>query len=124
MPKVQVNTDIALATLVDLANTLKKAIIVSAAAVLSRMTNDLKANAAAAVTHLDEMGRKLDGLRNDASQRNGVSFATKLKGKILEVDSDLFAERVGIKVWSFFVAALARLAGRYTMCLLYSQTRN
>jgi hypothetical protein len=96
MPNLQVNTDIALATLVDLENTLKKTVVVSAAAVLSRMTNDLKANAAAAVTHLDAMGRKLDGLRNDVSQRNGVSFTTKLKGKILEVDSGLFAERVGI----------------------------
>jgi hypothetical protein len=96
MPKAQVNAETTLATLLDLANVLKKTIVVSAAAVLSRMTNDLKANAASAVAHLDEMGRKLDGLRNDVSQRRAVSFAAKLKGQVLEIDGELFSERVGI----------------------------
>ena len=96
MSRVQVNTEIALATLLDLANVLKKTIVVSAAAVLSRMPNDLKANAASAVAYLDEMGRKLDGLRNDVSQSRAVSLAAKLKGQILEIDGELFAERAGI----------------------------
>ena len=93
MSKLQVNAELALATLPDLSNVLKKTIVVSAAAVLSRLPNDLKANAAAAVAHLDEMGRKLDGLRNDVSQASAASLAAKPDGQILEIDGELFAEK-------------------------------
>ena len=96
MSKLQVNAELALATLPDLSNVLKKTIVVSAAAVLSRLPNDLKANAAAAVAHLDEMGRKLDGLRNDVSQASAASLAAKPNGQILAIDGELFAEKVGI----------------------------
>ena len=60
------------------------------------MTNDLKANAASAVAYFDEMDRKLDGLRNDVSQGRAVSLAAKLKRQILEIDSEVFSEWVGI----------------------------
>jgi hypothetical protein len=96
MSKVQVNAETALATLLDLSNVLKKTIVVSAAAVLSRLPNDLKANAAAAVAHLDEIGRKLDGLRNDVHRASAASFAANPNRQILEIDGELFAEKVGI----------------------------
>ena len=54
------------AALRDAATTLKAALAVSAAAILSQAEADLKANAAAAIAHFDTFGRKLDALRTDA----------------------------------------------------------
>ena len=96
MSRLQINAETALPRLLGLSNVLKKTIVVSAAAVLSRLPNDLKANAAAAVAHLDGMGRKLNGLRNDVSQASSASLAAKPNGRILEIDGELFAEKVGV----------------------------
>jgi len=93
------------AALRDAATTLKAAIAVSAAAILSRAEADLRANAAAAIGHFDAFGRKLDALRT-AALNPGISVVADrtdvAKASLFEIVGSaerdgvaIFAERVG-----------------------------
>ena len=89
----------------DAATTLKAAIAVSAAAILSQAEADLKANATAAINHFDAFGRKLDALRTDALNAGIGVIAERIditKASLFEVVGSperdglaIFAERVG-----------------------------
>ena len=93
------------AALRDAATTLKAAIAVSAAAILSRAEADLRANAAAAIGHFDAFGRKLDALRIAAlnpgigvvADRTDVAKASlfEVVGSAERDGVAIFAERVG-----------------------------
>ena len=93
------------AALRDAATTLKAALAVSAAAILSQAEADLKANAAAAIQHFDMLGRKLDALRTDALNAGIGVVARRIdftKASLFEVVGSperdglaIFAERVG-----------------------------
>jgi hypothetical protein len=87
------------------ATTLKAALAVSAAAILSQTEADLKANAAAAIQHFDMFGRKLDALRTDALNA-GIGVVVRridvTKASLFDVVGSperdglaTFAERVG-----------------------------
>ena len=86
MSTIEVNTSLILPELFSLGDALKAAIFTSAAAILSRMSEDVDANAELAEGHLRELGRRLDGVRNTVSQRKGVSLLERLKGHVKEVD--------------------------------------
>jgi hypothetical protein len=75
MPKIHVNTALVAAALRDAATTLKAAIVVSAAAILSQAKADLDANAAAAVDQLDAFREKLLALRDEIHQGAGNARA-------------------------------------------------
>lgn len=93
------------AALRDAATTLKAAIAVSAAAILSQAEADLKANATAAIDHFDSFGRKLDALRTDTLNAGIGVIAQRIdltKASLFEVVGSperdgltIFAERVG-----------------------------
>lgn len=93
------------AALRDAATKLKAAIVVSAAAILSRAEADLKANAAAAIAHFDAFEQKLDALRTDALNDSIGVVARRIditKASLFEVVGSaerdglaIFAERVG-----------------------------
>jgi len=93
---IKINAELIGAELFALADILKTAIVVSAAALLSRTNEDVKENAALAVGHLEEMGTKLDGVRNSVSQKKGVTLAARLKGSIKEIDIDAIIEIVNV----------------------------
>jgi hypothetical protein len=87
------------------ATTLKAAIAVSAAAILSQAEADLRANATAAIGHFETFGRKLDALRTDAlnacigvvAERIDITKATlfEVVGSPERDGLAIFAERVG-----------------------------
>ncbi|MDB5656537.1 MAG: hypothetical protein JWQ94_4150, partial [Tardiphaga sp.] len=93
------------AALRDAATTLKAAIVVCAAAILSQAEADLRANTAAALEHFAAFGRKLDALRTDALNDRISAVATRTeraKASLFEVVGSaerdglaLFAERTG-----------------------------
>ena len=105
MPRPDLSHDPIPAALRDAATTLKAAIAVSAAAILSQADADLRANAAAAVKHFDAFGRKLDALRthelNDligtVAERTDLAKATlfEVVGSAEREGLTIFAERVG-----------------------------
>jgi hypothetical protein len=106
---------VVVAELFSLGDALKATIILSAAALLSRRTDDLEANAQLVMTHLEEMGRKLDGLRSDVSQRKGVSIAARLRGQIKEIDDGVFTEAANLiddRIDSYRDALLAVLESK------------
>ncbi len=101
MPPSNPTPDPILAALRDAATTLKAAIVVSAAAILSQAEADLKANAAAAIAHFDAFERKLDALRTDAlNDRIGdVAKRTDIaKASLFEVVGS--AERDGLAIFA------------------------
>jgi uncharacterized protein with beta-barrel porin domain len=93
------------AALRDAATTLKAAIAVSAAAILSQADADLRANAAAAIEHYETFGRKLDALRTDGLNAGIGVVAERIdiaKASLFEVVGSperdglaIFADRVG-----------------------------
>ncbi|MEH2475719.1 hypothetical protein V1281_003106 [Nitrobacteraceae bacterium AZCC 2161] len=95
MPKILVNTELVSAALKPVATTLKAAVVVSAAAVLSQAKGDLEANAAAAVTHLDEFSQKLHAVRNGMLQQNAVASAIISNAHTAEIDVDALHEKIG-----------------------------
>ncbi|MDB5620198.1 hypothetical protein [Tardiphaga sp.] len=105
MPHPDASHDPIPAALRDAATTLKAAIVVSAAAILSQADADLRANAAAAVEHFDSFGRKLDTLRTNSLNDRISVVASKTdiaKTTLFEVVGSAereglatFAERVG-----------------------------
>ncbi len=105
MPKILLNSELAAAVLRDAATTLKAAIAVSAAAILSQARGDLEANAKAAMDHFDAFSGKLNGIRDDALNdrigRVDEQIARARKTLLQVVGSaerdgiDLFAERIG-----------------------------
>jgi hypothetical protein len=95
MPKILVNTELVSAALKVAATTLKAAVVVSAAAILSQAKGDLEANAAAAVTHLDEFSQKLHGLRDRILQKNAVASAIISNAGTAEIDVDILNEKIG-----------------------------
>lgn len=105
MPLTDPQHDPVPAALRDAATTLKAAIAVSAAAILSQVEADLRANAAAAINHFDTFGRKLDALRTDALDAGIGIVAERIditKASLFEVVGSpardglaIFAERVG-----------------------------
>jgi len=107
MPRPDLSHDPIPAALRDAATTLKAAIAVSAAAILSQAEADLKANAAAAIEHFDAFGRKLDALRTDSlNERIGV-VAERMdiaKATLFEVVGS--AERDGLAVYAERVGEL------------------
>jgi hypothetical protein len=105
MPPSDSHHDPIPAALRDAATSLKAAIAVSAAAILSQVEADLRANAAAAIDHFDTFGRKLDSLRTDALNPGIGVVAERIdntKATLFEVVGSperdglaIFAERVG-----------------------------
>lgn len=105
------------AALRDAATTLKAALAVSAAAILSQAEADLKANAAAAIAHFDTFGRKLDALRTDALNAGIGGVAERIdiaKASLFDVVGSperdgvaIFAERIG-ELGAAFNAVLAK----------------
>ena len=89
---VQINTPLIGNALVALCDTLQAAIFTSACAISSRTKEDLEHNSDLAFGHLEDVGRTLDGLRNDVSQKKGVTLAAKLKGQVREIDGAAFTE--------------------------------
>jgi hypothetical protein len=105
MPSPDADHDLIPAALRGAETTLKAAIVVSAAAILSQAEADLKANAAAAIGHFDGFGRKLDALRTHAlndrigvvAERIDIAKATlfEVVGSAERDGLALFAERIG-----------------------------
>jgi len=73
MATIKVNADAIVAELGQVADEYKAAILTAAAAIHSRSADDVNHNAAEVREHLEEMGRRLDGLRNGLSQAKGSS---------------------------------------------------
>ncbi|MDB5500927.1 MAG: hypothetical protein JWR89_829 [Tardiphaga sp.] len=98
MPHIQVNTALVSAALRDAATTLKAAVAVSAAAILSQAKADLEANAAAALGHLDAFRNKLDALRDAIlhGRGNAMALATISNVGTAEVDTDALAAKIAI----------------------------
>lgn len=95
------------AALRDAATTLKAALAVSAAAILSQAEPDLKANAAAAIQHFDMFGRKLDALRTDALNAGIGIVAIRIdvtKASLFEVVGS--PERDGLAIFAECVGEL------------------
>lgn len=95
MSKVTLKTDTALPALFRLADDLKATIVTSLAALMSRTTADVEANAGSAFDHVESMDRKLDEARN-AAKTGGMSFFQKMKGGIQEIDGQTFIETIGL----------------------------
>ena len=118
------------AALRDAATTLKAAIAVSAAAILSQAEADLRANAAAAIEHFDSFGRKLDALRTDALNDNIGLVADRMdiaKASLFEVVGSperdgltVFAERVG-ELGAAFHAVMVKAGCAPTPPFLFDQ---
>jgi hypothetical protein len=93
LPKLTLNSDEVANELFDLGDTLKATIIVSAAALLSRRTDDLEANAYSALARLEDMRQKLEGVRNGVAQKKkGQSPRGKTgapeNGRVVSIESD------------------------------------
>ena len=118
------------AALRDAATTLKAAIAVSAAAILSQAEADLRANAAAAIEHFDAFGRKLDALRTDALNPKIEIVADRTditKASLFEVVGSaerdglmVFAERVG-ELGAAFNAVLDKAGAAPSPPFLFNQ---
>ena len=96
MPTLTLNSNAVANQLFDLGDTLKATIILSAAALLSRRTDDLEANAYSALARLEDMRQKLDGVRNGVAQKKDVSLATRLKRQIKKIDNDAFTDALSL----------------------------
>ena len=96
MSKIPINVGLVAAELFGAGDALKSAIFVSVAALLSRTSEDLEANAATALSHLDDLGRRIDGVRNAVSQASGVTLVAKVTGKVREIDGDALTEALSM----------------------------
>jgi hypothetical protein len=96
MPKIQVNTALVAAAARDAATSLKAAIVVAAAAILSQAKADLEANAAAAVEHLHAFRRKLDALHDGVllGRGNAAALATIAHVGTADIDTDALAVKI------------------------------
>ena len=117
MPRSTPYPDLLATELRAATTTLKAAIAVSAAAILSQAEADLAANAAAAIAHYDTFGRKLDALRTGVLN-DGISAVAErtdiAKASLFEVVGSSerdgltnFAERIG-ELGAAFNAVLAQ----------------
>ena len=88
-------TDAALPKLFGLTDDLKATIVTSLAALMSRTNADVEANAGLSLDHIENMGRKLDEVRN-ASKTEDMSFFQKMKGGTQEIDGRTFFETIGL----------------------------
>jgi hypothetical protein len=96
LPKLRVNAAVVAAELFELGDDLKAAIVVSAAALLSRRGDDLEANAHLVVARLQEMHQKLNDVRNGVLERKGVSIIARLRGRTKDIDSNRFTEATNL----------------------------
>ena len=98
MPLLHVNTAHVAASLRDAATTLKAAIVVSAAAILSQAKPDLDANAAAAVDHLDTFRSKLEALHDGILQNSGNAAALAIISRTgsTQIDPGILDARIAI----------------------------
>lgn len=98
MPRIQVNTALVSAALRDAGTTLKAAIVVSAAAILSQAKADLEANATAAAGHLDAFRGKLDALCEAmlGGKGNAAALAMISSSGTADVDTDALAAKIAI----------------------------
>ena len=96
MPTIQVNTAQVSTALRDAATTLKAAITVSAAAILSQSQGDLEANAAAAARHFDAFRGKLDALKETIVKGSGNAAALAMisTAGTAEVDAAALKSRI------------------------------
>jgi hypothetical protein len=108
MPKIPVNTALVTAALRDAATTLKTAIVVSAAAILSQAKPDLDANAAAAVDQLDAFRDKLHTLRDGIRQGTGNAKALAVLSTAGTADIDFEALAQDIAVVDRLIEATRR----------------
>ncbi|MET0879699.1 MAG: hypothetical protein ABWY14_21425 [Tardiphaga sp.] len=98
MPRIQVNTAQVSAALRDAGTTLKAAITLSAAAILSQTESDLEANAAAAARHLDAFRSKLDALTEAIlnGSGNAAALATISTAGTAEVETAELKSKVAV----------------------------
>jgi hypothetical protein len=109
MTKILVSKELASAALRDAATTLKAAIVVSAAAILSQAQGDLEANAEAAMAHFDTFSGKLNAIRDDALDRAIGLVEARLETTRQALSTIVgSAERDGIDVFADHIGALGR----------------
>jgi hypothetical protein len=120
MPKILINTALASAALRDAATTLKAAIAVSAAAILSESKADLEANAAAAARHFDAFGDKLDALRDGIlkGSANAAALALISSAGTVEIESMRLAKGIAM------IHSLIKSTKRILFNVVGTATRN
>lgn len=93
MPKLLVKTEQVSVSLRKVTSTLKAAIVVSAAAILSRTSDDLEANAANAMGHFDDFAGQFHGIRQGMLPRALLS-TTYVLGTDIEIEASVCDEAI------------------------------
>ncbi|CAN5318028.1 hypothetical protein BH11PSE4_BH11PSE4_33220 [soil metagenome] len=98
MPRIHVNAALAAAALRDAATTLKTAIVVSAAAILSQAKADLAANEAAAIEQYAAFLGKLDALHDGILQNssNAAALAVVSTTGTIQVDAGKLEAKIAL----------------------------
>jgi hypothetical protein len=98
MPKIHVNTALVAAALRDAETTLKAAIVLSAAAILSQAKADLAANQAAAIDQYAAFLGKLDALHDGILQNSGnaAALAVISTAGTIQVDADKLEAKIAL----------------------------
>jgi hypothetical protein len=95
MPTLSVNSELVLPVFRKAITTLKAAIVVSAAAILSQGQGDLEANASAALGHYDDFAAQLRAI-SDSALRRDAAPPPESDASTIQLDGNLLDLMVGI----------------------------
>ena len=118
MATIRINTELALAALRRSATTLKAAIAVSAAAILSETDGDLQANSSAALAHFDDFGQKLEAVSAAVQDKNALAAAVVSHAGVSEVDLDALGRQIEL------IHGLLKTTKRSLRAVVGSRTRD